>query len=720
MKIWKKICPMCGKEFESKSPLKRFCYDTHILTCCICGNDFEVPSNNTSYYYDRKGQVTCSNRCGAILANSRLSKEEHAERIRQGFQKKYGVDNPGQLKSTIEKRRKTNLERYGVEEASQAPEIVERRKQTCIEKYGVEYVTQSDEFKEKSKETCLEKYGVEYATQSDEFKKKAEESMLKKYGVRHAMYSQEILDRRKRSNLEKYGVEEVFQNECVKSKIRATCIERYGVDNASKSEEIQDRIKQTCLEKYGTEYYLQSDDARDKTREASIKNYGVEHHLMSKEVQEKRKQTNLSKYGSENVFASEFAKEKMKQTNMKKYGVEYSSQNPDVRAKAIRNSRKSKLESRICDLFDNYSIEYVQQYHLSNKETKCYHTFDFYLPKYKLLIDADGVYFHSYLNDPDGKHSLDYYDDIRISLIPSDHIFHVIVEGNEDAQVKKIADILSEIDSGIFDYDSYLFRWCRSIEFPYPSYDHKRLISDWNNLNKYQNVKYTPQCRIGESIIKQFHKSIFECRWKNHISPLEAWYDDNMLKKVIRNRLIYINNVDPSKILRGFNISKICPVVSMFNPILAKYLANKYLYEFNEVFDPFSGFSGRMLGVASLNKMYTGQDLNDRAVSESNEIISFLNLSDKCSVVTKDVLQSSGQYESLLTCPPYYKKEIYNAEIEFKQCDDWISECLERFKCKRYVFVVDDTSRYSDYIVESIKSTSHFAKVEEKVIVISK
>jgi len=127
-----------------------------------------------------------------------------------------------------------------------------------------------------------------------------------------------------------------------------------------------------------------------------------------------------------------------------------------------------------------------------------------------------------------------------------------------------------------------------------------------------------------------------------------------------------------------------------------------------------------MLGVASTNKEYIGQDLNIRVVEESNQIIKFLNLSDRCSVVNKDILQSTGTYGCLLTCPPYYRKEIYNQETEFKQCDDWISECLERFNCKKYVFVVDDTAKYLDYIVESIKSTSHFAKVEEKVLVISK
>lgn len=188
---------------------------------------------------------------------------------------------------------------------------------------------------------------------------------------------------------------------------------------------------------------------------------------------------------------------------------------------------------------------------------------------------------------------------------------------------------------------------------------------------------------------------------------------------MIKNRLIYVNNVDPSKILRGFNISKICPVVSMFNPILAKYLVGKYLSEFTEVFDPFSGFSGRLLGVVSTGKQYIGQDLNQKVVDESKQIMKFLDLQFcQCSILQNDIFSSFGVYECLLTCPPYNKKEIYNNETVFKSCDDWIDECLKRFKCKRYVFVVDETTKYSDKIVEQIKSTSHFSNVREKIIVI--
>ena len=156
----------------------------------------------------------------------------------------------------------------------------------------------------------------------------------------------------------------------------------------------------------------------------------------------------------------------------------------------------------------------------------------------------------------------------------------------------------------------------------------------------------------------------------------------------------------------------------MFNLVLAKYLVRTYLNEFDEVFDPFSGFSGRLLGTASCDKRYVGQDIRWQAVEESSQIIRFLNLKG-CSVPQQDVLQSSGTYDCLLTCPPYSDKETYGSEVCYKTCDEWIDECLKRFNCKKYVFVVDETEKYKDFVVAEVQNSSHFSKAVEHVVVLS-
>ena len=457
--------------------------------------------------------------------------------------------------------------------------------------------------------------------------------------------------------------------------------------------------RKTCSKECLSELHSRQSKERDneevnkKIRESCLKRFGVEHPAQSRQIQEKMRKTYQRNHP----------------------GYIHQSQNPTTRSKQAISRRTSKLELRICTLLENYNIHYVHRYMISNGVHS--HEFDFYIPRYKILIDADGVYFHSYISDPDGNFVGDSYDPVRIDVVPKDHIFIVAVEGHEDKCIKEVHDIIKRIDSNAFNYETDMFKWCRKVGFPYPEYSNKRMKKDWNSLRSCHYSTYKPNAKLGISVIKNFHRSMYDCRVGNSKSVKEAWENDDLLKKVIENRLIYKNYVDPSKILSGFNISKICPIVSIFNPVLARYIVENYLSNFNEVFDPFSGFSGRMLGVASCDKAYIGQDLNRRAVEESNQIIDFLNLK-KASVSCKDMLQSTGTYECLLTCPPYGKKETYSDETVFKSCDEWIDECLRRFNCHRYVFVVDRTEKYKDDIEFDINKNSHLYRTQEFVIVI--
>ena len=63
--------------------------------------------------------------------------------------------------------------------------------------------------------------------------------------------------------------------------------------------------------------------------------------------------------------------------------------------------------------------------------------------------------------------------------------------------------------------------------------------------------------------------------------------------KVIENRLKYLKeDLSIYNIRAGLSISKKAPKVSVFKPATAKYLIEKYLNEYTEIFDPCCGFSG--------------------------------------------------------------------------------------------------------------------------------
>ena len=706
-------CRICGKQFESNHPNRSYCKGPHYFSCPVCGKKFCIDKNK-AYYEGKQGKACCCKACARALAESKLSDEQRRHRKQARIatmQEKYGVVNPGQMQSVLEKRKQTNLKKFGTEYANQSEQIKQKTRETNLKKYGVTCTLQADCAKEKTKETLVRKYGADHISKTEHFKEKLKETSRKKYGTDYPIASKQVRDKIHATTLKHYGVENPFYSPEIQARAVKAKREKYGQLGPTR-----EQLREAYQKHYGVDWYTQTQEYHDKVRATSLKKYGTEHPLSSEYAKQNRIRTCMEKYGVDNVRKAEQVKNHIRKVFMERYGYDCPSKVPEIRRKQVANARTSKLEKRVAALLDSYNIKYTTQFVVSKNGS--IHAFDFYVPDYKILLDADGVYYHSYLSDPDGKFVGDGYDQVRISLIPKDHIFMLAVEGAEDKTVKELHDAIKMMDANVFDYDTDVFKWCREVGFPYPSYKDDRMKSDWLHLQRHKSDEYKPTCRLGISIIKNFHKSIYDCRVGNSLSVRTAWDDDRLLKKVIENRLIYKNNVDPSKVLSGFNISKICPIVSIFNPVLARYLCDTYLVEFSEVFDPFSGFSGRLLGVASTGKNYIGQDRNVKAVKESNSIISFLDLAERCSVECKDVLESEGQYECLLTCPPYGTKEIYADEDIFKCCDDWIDECLARFKCSRYVFVVDKTQKYKDRVAMTLDNVSHLSTSHEYVVVL--
>ena len=346
-----------------------------------------------------------------------------------------------------------------------------------------------------------------------------------------------------------------------------------------------------------------------------------------------------------------------------------------------------------------------------------------------MLVDLDGEYFHVDNCDYDGLHSKEEYDEKRSMSIPLNNNIRTFII--QERNLKRSFELMMKLlmMESYDEYLIYLFNMCRSMPFPTPKFEYKFLIKSYNQLcNMKCDDKYhkslSLNTRIGDNIIQHFHESIWMAKVRNKPSPYEAWYDDDMLMKCIKNRVIYQSYLNPNKILQGFNVSKIAPKVSVFSAGRAKMLIHRYLSDCNEIFDPFSGFSGRMLGAVSLGKKYIGQDISSIHVRESNEMISFLKkyeIDIDATVIQQDILKSTGAYQALFTCSPYSDKEQWQDIKPHKRtCDDWIDECLSRFNCRKYLFVVDYTEKYKDYIVDEIHNKSHLNKNSEYVILIQR
>lgn len=181
----------------------------------------------------------------------------------------------------------------------------------------------------------------------------------------------------------------------------------------------------------------------------------------------------------------------------------------------------------------------------------------------------------------------------------------------------------------------------------------------------------------------------------------------------------------------GVDTSRRAPMVSYFKPAMAKYLAKKWLDGFHEIFDPFSGLSGRMLGCLAAGKRYVGRDISKAIVGESRRLMETaapllekaLGKKPDWELGVADATQPHGQKrECVLTCSPYGLVEQWRGRsLEDRSCDEWIDVVLANVEAKRYVFVVDENvEKWKPFTRETLVNTSHFGTNEELVVVVDR
>ncbi len=606
-------------------------------------------------------------------------------------------------------------------------DIALTKETTCLERYGVKNPYQVDFVKDKCKKSDEEKQAIV---------KKCKETLQAK-AIAQGLTLNELYSKQNKqgykTKVDNYGSQDAFKT-YIRESIDNTLINNYGSLEAAREAQKIAR-EQTCLEKYGFKNVFSSNEIKDKIQAHNLETYGNKCPIANKDILEKANKTRSDKYGSleqARKVASDKAKEtklelygsktyvnseKRKLTCLEKYGVECSLQNPEVRSKQVKSAKESALEKRFKEFLVNNKIDFDS--HITFKKDNLIHEFDVAIYRdndLKILVDCDGLYYHGFLSDVNGKTVNSYSDDYRQILVPEGIKYLICLEKHED---EAYSEILKLID---IDYRQYLldiFNWCREVEFPYPSYSEDIVKNSYNSLVKSDVNKFNVRARFGEKAILDAHRSVWHANKQGFLSPYDAWQDDELLKKLIKNRVIYKGcNLDRSKVLYGLSAAYIAPRVSIFNPYLAKYLVSKYLNEFNIIFDPCSGYSGRMLGVCSLGKYYIGQDVNNITIDESDNLIDKLNLDARVSC--KDSLNDIGVYDCLFTCPPYNLKETWNQSIEDKSCDEWIDAFIKNYRCKKYLFVVDKTEKYKDCIVEEIENKSHFSKNVEYVVLLNR
>lgn len=562
-------------------------------------------------------------------------------------------------KACIQKHREaTNLGKYGNKcslKGSNEQKVVD----AIIEKYGVDNVFKLDSMQQVAKQRMKEKYGKEYSSQVPEIRQKVEDTCMRKYGYKTNLLNPEQIEQ-----------------------IKRTCLEKYGNEYVCASEHTRNRVMEYNTLHYGVPWFMQTKRFKDKTTETCLQRYGVSNVGYIPGLTEKRRATNLQRYGIPDYVASPYVQRRSREVCLEKYGVEYVMQNPDAWKRITSGTRTggfmSKSEAKFASWCDNYGITYKYDEWINGKH------WDFTIYNnghLDFIVEIDGEWCHGLIGDSDGKHQVIEKKNIeRLIKVPAG----VKYLCTNSIHIKDAFNyMLSYIDCDIKEWGDVIYQTL-PVDFPYPAYTDYRLNKDFQRLCTCRSYKGSD---LGMCAMYHFHKSLYTYHLDNMISPVDAWHDKDLLKTCIYKYELYNSIFSSINMISYFYVSHDARLHSITSPGMIKCIIEKYLIDANTIVDLFAYTGNTLLGCASLGKQYIGYAINETCLSELKELSKYYQLNSNIYLDTSNI--KNDKYDALLSCIPI--GEDPDTSI------DW---CLHYVRCNAYVFLVRNTVRYTQYIVD--------------------
>lgn len=251
--------------------------------------------------------------------------------------------------------------------------------------------------------------------------------------------------------------------------------------------------------------------------------------------------------------------------------------------------------------------------------------------------------------------------------------------------------------------------------------------SKGSNGLKYLNKCPNPLIGIDIELFKQpkfpYASDKPECFYKvkvdNKPSALEAWSDEELRWKMIKNRINYVGGfIDNKAILTAMNVTRTCKQPSWFDKNYAKQLISKYITT-NTIIDPFAGWGTRCEACKELGLHYYGWDLNKELVDwhhTKNRLFE-----NNCGIEYGDAnnIKVDTADCSVFICPPYtdFEKYFDGQDLKTTQCE-WLSIIMKNIpNAKEYLMVCKVVDNgWEKYIIEEKINKSHLGVNKEYVL----
>lgn len=468
---------------------------------------------------------------------------------------------------------------------------------------------------------------------------------------------------------------------------------KYGVEHPTKSKTVKEKQKQTNLKKYGSTSCLQNKEVNKKSKETMIKKYGTEYFTKS----DKYKETLLDRYDINNVYQLDYVKDKIKETNLKRYGVDNPSKSKEIRSKSVRTSKSSRSK------IDNSKFD-------SKYERDVY---DFCL-RNNIPIEDKQVPIKFEYNGKEHTTFIDFKIDGYLIECKGSHLLEGVFDYKQEVPIEKKLEIYKQNHVIIVTSDSKIF---------------PKAESEKSNGLKYLNKCPYPLIGIDIELFRNPEfpyredrpKCFYNVKVDNKPSALEAWTDEALRWKMIKNRINYVGGfINNKSILTAMNVTRTCKQPSWFDKKYAKDLIQKYITS-DVILDPFAGWGTRCDVAKELNKKYYGWDLNKELVDWHHEKGRLFDTG--CGIEYGDAnnIKTIRENCSVFICPPYTNFEIYfdGQDLKTTQCE-WLQIVMNNIpNAKEYLMVckiVDEG--FEKYIVEEKVNKSHLGTNKEYVLLV--
>jgi hypothetical protein len=229
-------------------------------------------------------------------------------------------------------------------------------------------------------------------------------------------------------------------------------------------------------------------------------------------------------------------------------------------------------------------------------------------------------------------------------------------------------------------YLELAFQFWRNHGFPYRTFTQQEICVQFQQLLSINSNRIflsennLASFPTGLALANYFHPQIWEIPFSRHRTPVQCFYDDDLLKACLKQALLLWPDRKGTSdwclrdILRTFRHTR---RVSNFRPTVAKALYENYSKPGDKILDFSAGFSGRLLGSLSLERHYVGYDpcqLQIDGLIRTFETLRDLELTKgmvelrKVCAEEEMLLEKDREYNLIFSSPPYFNCERYSIE----------------------------------------------------------